>query len=67
MNNKGFYVGCQVKILGTDTAFLKDSIGKIGTVVDINEMYENCLVKFSRNYSDDNQWFYSWKELEMIE
>ena len=65
---KGFYVGCQVKITGTDTWFLKDSISKTGTVVSINKVEEDCLVELKNNYgpSEGNQWFYGWDELEVI-
>ena len=68
MNNKGFYVGCQVKILGTTSCFLKDSIGKIGTVVGINRVDEDCHVEIEDGYGSNgyNNWYYSWDELEVI-
>ena len=59
-----------VKILGTKTAWLRETIGEVGIVKRIEaprgEYPENILVEFTCDYSDDNRWYYSAKELKVI-
>lgn len=61
-------VGDHVKILSTGTDFLEKSIGKIGIVIGVNRIDENCLVELKDKYEGSNrrQWYYRWNELEVI-
>lgn len=61
-------VGDHVKILSTETIWLDKSVGKIGIVLDVNRIDEDCLVKLSDKYGmhSRDQWYYRWDELEVI-
>ena len=61
-----FHVGDIVEVLGTDTPFLRESVGLQGKVKGYNKGDDMWLITLPIDFAGDNNWWYSKSDLKLI-
>ena len=61
-----FHMGDIVEVLGTDTPFLRESVGLQGKVKGYNKGDDMWLITLPIDFAGNNNWWYSKYELKLI-
>ena len=64
--NTGFHIGDIVEVLGTDTPFLRESVGLQGKVKGYDKWDDIWLITLPIDFAGNNNWWFYKSDLKLI-